>query len=121
MRSTLETQYVRVAIRLETEPQEGEHKLFQNFLFLLLDLLAERITHAANIWAAEEHKCFVLSPNAKSGFSEAVLVPPAQRLPAGRSTARSVRPERGQSPLPICSSQFQKIAVCRRGRVIRLE
>lgn len=110
-----------MAIRLETESQEGEHKLFQFFFFFLLDLLAERITHPASIWAAEEHKCFVLSPNAKSGFFEALLVPPAQKLPAGRSTARSGRPERGQSPLPICSPQFQKIAFCRRGRVIRLK
>lgn len=46
-------------------------KPFQTSLFFFpLGLLVERITHLANIWAAEEHKCFVLSPNGTC-FSEA--------------------------------------------------
>lgn len=67
--------------------QEGVQKPFQSFFFFfLLDLLVERITYLANIWAAEEHKCFVLSPNSKSVFLKQPPVPCAQKLPVGTST-----------------------------------
>lgn len=109
-----------MAIRLETKSQEGVHKLFQNlFFFPLLGLLVERITHPANIRAVEEHKCSVPSPNAKSVFSEAVLVPLLHRSCLWAGAWPGLSPERGQSPLPTCSPQFR--AFCRRGRVVRLE
>lgn len=55
----------------------------------LPDLLVERITHPANIRAAEEHECFVPSPNSKSVFLKQPLVPCAQELPVGTGTCGS--------------------------------
>lgn len=60
-----------MAIRLETWSQESVQNPSSLFFFFFpLGLLVERITHLANIWAAEEHKCFVPSPNGTC-FSEA--------------------------------------------------
>lgn len=53
----------------------------------------ERIAHLANIWAAEEHKCFVLSPNGKSVFLKQPLVPCTQKLPVGTSMFGSASPQ----------------------------
>lgn len=78
-----------MTIRLETESQKAVQKPFQYsffFFFLVLDLLVERITHPANIWAAEEHKCFTQSPNGKSVLLRQPPVPWAQKLPVGMGT-----------------------------------
>lgn len=64
----------------------------------------ERITHLANIWAVEEHKCFVLCPNSKSVFLKQPLVPRTQKLPIGTRTLGSREPPAplGDGPLRRC-------------------
>lgn len=98
---------------LKQNSWEGVHKLYQDLFFFSPPVFVsgENYTCSKHLGCRGAQLCAV--SKGQIWFSE------AQELPVGRSTGRSVEPERRQSPLPMCSPQF--CASCRRGRAIRLQ